>query len=206
MPEATRPPEAPPTPRAVPGGAGRAWLAAAALVALLVCAVLVGLAHQQQQRLADAVQRAPGMEAAARQQIEQQLQRSRQALAWGAALSLALLGAVGAAAWRADRRRAARERDSRLTVQALGEGVLVFDAQGWVRDGNAAAERILGQSLDEMKTQRGGPSGKRLRADGSPYTFETHPLVLALSKGQNAAFLTLRETEQTCSCDQYGGQ
>ena len=28
----------------------------------------------------------------------------------------------------------------------------------------------------------------------------------ALSKGQNAAFLTLRETEQTCSFDQYGGQ
>ncbi len=73
----------------------------------------------------------------------------------------------------------------RSTFSALSEGVLVFDTQARVRDGNPASERLLGRSLAEMKALPSGVEHWAVSgADGAPVNWESLPLVRALATGQ----------------------
>ena len=75
--------------------------------------------------------------------------------------------------------------DSRLVVESLPFGVVFHDAQGRILAANAAAEGILGLSLQQM---RGATSidarWRALRDDGSPFPGEEHPAMEALRSGQ----------------------
>ncbi len=77
--------------------------------------------------------------------------------------------------------RAKEERIS-LMVNALHEGVLIFDANGAVQGANPAAERLLGRSLDEMKATN-LVDWKPLDAQGNPVATGDLPLVQALANG-----------------------
>ena len=80
----------------------------------------------------------------------------------------------------------------RSVVNALDEGVVVIDAEGVFRTGNASAERILGLSSEEL-------TGRSLRderwhtiyEDGSPFLFEEYPATITLRTGQPCASVVM---------------
>ena len=72
----------------------------------------------------------------------------------------------------------------RTVVGALAEGVVLRDADGYIVDCNASAERILGRSLAQMKGQKAMASEwQMLREDGSFMPEEERPSVVALRTG-----------------------
>jgi signal transduction histidine kinase/ActR/RegA family two-component response regulator len=72
----------------------------------------------------------------------------------------------------------------RSTFSSLTEGVLVFSAGPQVQDGNPAAERLLGMTLEQMKSFPPGPEHWSLRRpDGTPMQPEDVPLAVALATG-----------------------
>lgn len=80
----------------------------------------------------------------------------------------------------------------RSVVNALDEGVVVVDAEGVLRTCNASAERILGQSLDEL-------TGRSLlderwhviHEDGLPFSPEEYPATITLRTGQPTASVVM---------------
>jgi PAS domain S-box-containing protein len=91
--------------------------------------------------------------------------------------------------------RASEER-YRAVVEGLGEGVFVVEASGHVVEANAAAERILGVTRQELV----GPHitempWRTVREDGSPLPPEERPAAVCLRTGRpvrNAVFGVLR--------------
>jgi PAS domain S-box-containing protein len=74
----------------------------------------------------------------------------------------------------------------RSVVNVLDEGVLVIDAQGRIRTGNASAERILGLSLEELMARSlDDPSWKTIREDGLPFPNEDYPPAITLRTGES---------------------
>jgi len=94
-----------------------------------------------------------------------------------------------------------READSKLkesevryrsVVNALDEGVVVIDAEGVVRTGNASAERILGLPAEEL-TRRSLHDGRwrTIHEDGSPFLSEDYPAVVTLRTGESRASVVM---------------
>mgnify|MGYP001765417013 CR=1 FL=1 len=75
----------------------------------------------------------------------------------------------------------AAEEHHRTVVEALLEGVIVFDADGRVTAANPSAERLLGLSLDELRrTFRSIAEWPLMREDGSPLAVEDLPAARVL--------------------------
>ncbi len=113
------------------------------------------------------------------------------------ALALALLAAGLIGLHRLDRAHQAsarRLRDSeeryRSMVEALNEGVLIFDHDGRVQGCNAAAERLLGRSLADL--QNGALDQWRpITPEGHTLSTEELPVTLALRRGLSTRNQTL---------------
>jgi len=68
---------------------------------------------------------------------------------------------------------------------ALSEGVVMLLAGGEIVSCNAAAERILGLTRDQMAGRTSlDPSWRTIHEDGSPFLGETHPAMVTLRTGE----------------------
>ena len=76
------------------------------------------------------------------------------------------------------------EQRFRNLFENMAEGVVYQDADGAITNANAAALRMLGLSLDELKGRRSmDPRWQALHEDGTPFPGEEHPTMLALRTG-----------------------
>jgi PAS domain S-box-containing protein len=77
------------------------------------------------------------------------------------------------------------EERFRTLFETMVQGVIYHDNEGRVISANPAAQRILGLTLDEMvgKTSL-DPQRKRLHEDGSEFSSEDHPSIVALRTGK----------------------
>jgi PAS domain S-box-containing protein len=79
--------------------------------------------------------------------------------------------------------RAEQRLDAVLT--SLGEGLVFQNREGNIISCNAAAERILGLTQDQMLGRTShDPRWKALRQDGTPWSGDTHPATVAIATGQ----------------------
>jgi PAS domain S-box-containing protein len=77
------------------------------------------------------------------------------------------------------------EERYRSVIAAMQDGILLLDADGGIRSCNAAAERILGLSAEQIMGRT--PLDRRWRAvreDGSPVPGDTNPAMVTLRTGQ----------------------
>ncbi len=109
----------------------------------------------------------------------------------GGLLALGLLAAAATVARRAsaarDRAesevRASRERLLRI-FGAVADGIVLQNAQGEIEECNAAAERILGLTRDQLMGRTSfDPRWQALNADGTPCPPEQHPAIVTLRTG-----------------------
>ncbi|MDP8224602.1 MAG: PAS domain S-box protein [Candidatus Lernaella stagnicola] len=85
---------------------------------------------------------------------------------------------------RAHRQLAAGDERYRLLFETMVQGVVFQDSQGNVTSANAAAERILGLTHDEIVGRASADSRWRIiRMDGSELPSEEHPAMIALRTG-----------------------
>lgn len=89
----------------------------------------------------------------------------------------------------AENRLKESEERYRSVVNALDEGVVVIDAEGVIRTGNASAERILGVSLVDRSL--GDDHWQVIREDGSPFTREDYPAAITLRTGRPCASVVM---------------
>jgi PAS domain S-box-containing protein len=80
--------------------------------------------------------------------------------------------------------RASEER-CRSVVAAMQDGIVLLDGDGGIGACNAAAERILGLSAEQLlgRTPH-DPRWRAVRADGSPFPGEAHPPMVTLRTGR----------------------
>ncbi|NQU37847.1 MAG: PAS domain-containing sensor histidine kinase [Actinobacteria bacterium] len=72
----------------------------------------------------------------------------------------------------------------RSTLEALPDGVVVQDAAGVIIEVNAAAERILGLTADQMTGRTSiDPNWRAVHPDGSDWPGDTHPVTVSLRTG-----------------------
>jgi PAS domain S-box-containing protein len=77
------------------------------------------------------------------------------------------------------------EQRYRSVIAAMAEGILVQDATGEIRTYNAAAERILGLSAQDLTGQTSvNPDWRVVTPDGEPISIEDYPLNVTLRTGQ----------------------
>jgi PAS domain S-box-containing protein len=84
-------------------------------------------------------------------------------------------------------RAEALETAQRLNVlfAAMAEGVVVQDQLGAITSANAAAERILGLTLDQLTGRTSlDPRWRSVHEDGSPFPGDTHPAFVTLRTGE----------------------
>ncbi len=72
----------------------------------------------------------------------------------------------------------------RSVVNAMTEGIILFDTRGQVRTCNPSAERILGLSEAQMQERNGLADWHPIREDGSPYPVDELPVPRTLATGQ----------------------
>ncbi len=73
------------------------------------------------------------------------------------------------------------EAQHRAVVDVLSEGVVQYDRKGHITLHNAAAENILGLTRAQLLEQSLlDPSWRMVHEDGSPFTGDEHPAMLAL--------------------------
>ncbi len=73
----------------------------------------------------------------------------------------------------------------RAILESLHDGIVVQDARGVILDSNAAAQRILGLTPDEMAGRTSThPMWRTVHEDGSPFPGETHPAMMTLATGE----------------------
>jgi PAS domain S-box-containing protein len=77
------------------------------------------------------------------------------------------------------------EERYRSVIAAMQDGILLLDAAGGIYASNAAAERILGLSAEQIvgRTPH-DPRWQAIHEDGSPFPGETHPPMVTLRTGQ----------------------
>jgi PAS domain S-box-containing protein len=76
------------------------------------------------------------------------------------------------------------ESHFRAVLESLSQGVIYQDANGRVIDANAAALRILGRTLDDIRGRSlTDPQWRAICSDGSEYPPSLHPSVIALRTG-----------------------
>ncbi|HSL44921.1 MAG TPA: PAS domain S-box protein, partial [Anaerolineales bacterium] len=81
---------------------------------------------------------------------------------------------------------ALRESEQRnaAIIATLEEGIVFHDGEGVITLCNAAAERILGLSADQMLGRTSiDPGWRTVHEDGSPFPGETHPAMVTLHTG-----------------------
>ncbi len=77
------------------------------------------------------------------------------------------------------------EEKYRTLFETMAQGVVYQDAFGQIISANPSAEMILGLSIDQMKGKTSvDPQWKSIHEDGSEFTGETHPSMVALNTGQ----------------------
>ena len=82
----------------------------------------------------------------------------------------------------------ASERRKSLILETLGEGVVLQAGDGSIIEWNAAAERVLGLTGDELAGRTStDPRWMATDADGVPWPGDTHPAMEALSTGRPVA-------------------
>lgn len=76
------------------------------------------------------------------------------------------------------------EEQYRTLFETVPDGVVYQDAEGHIVSANPAAERILGLTLDQMQGRTStDPRWRAIREDGSDFSGETHPAIVALKTG-----------------------
>jgi PAS domain-containing protein len=71
---------------------------------------------------------------------------------------------------------------SERLFESLHLGVVFQDATGHINAANAAAEQILGLTLDQMRGLHSiDPRWNAVRADGGPFPGDQHPAMVALA-------------------------
>ena len=70
-----------------------------------------------------------------------------------------------------------------LILDSAGEGIYGLDHEGRITFSNAAATRILGWEIDDVRGQRAHDVHHHSHADGSPYLRENCPIYAALQDG-----------------------
>ncbi|MHB1454463.1 MAG: PAS domain S-box protein [Saccharofermentanales bacterium] len=77
------------------------------------------------------------------------------------------------------------EESHRRLFETMSQGVVYQGADGEILSANSAAERILGQSLDQMQGKTSmDPEWKSIREDGSEIAGSEHPSMIALRTGE----------------------
>jgi PAS domain S-box-containing protein len=72
-----------------------------------------------------------------------------------------------------------------VLFETMVQGVVYQDAEGKITSANPAAEKILGLSLDQMQGRTStDPRWKAIHEDGSDFSGETHPSMVALATGK----------------------
>lgn len=82
--------------------------------------------------------------------------------------------------------QALRESEAwnRSIISSMAEGIVLQTAGGVIHTCNAAAERILGLTLDQMLGRTSlDPRWRAVHDDGSPFPGETHPAIVTLRTG-----------------------
>ncbi len=80
--------------------------------------------------------------------------------------------------------RESEERYRKL-ISTMSEGIVLQRRDGVIQTFNAAAERILGLSADQLMGRTSvDPTWRAVHEDGSPFPGETHPAMLALTTGE----------------------
>jgi PAS domain S-box-containing protein len=73
----------------------------------------------------------------------------------------------------------------RSVIAAMQDGIVLLDADGSIRESNAAAERILGLSAEQLMGRTPhDPRWRAIHEDGSPFPGETHPPMVTLRTGK----------------------
>jgi PAS domain S-box-containing protein len=88
---------------------------------------------------------------------------------------------------RMDTERALRESEQRYrsVVTAMAEGVVLQDAASTILACNAAAERLLGLTVDQMTGRTSlDPRWRAIHEDGSAFPGDTHPVPVTLRTGE----------------------
>jgi PAS domain S-box-containing protein len=77
------------------------------------------------------------------------------------------------------------EEQYRTLFEKMAQGIVNQDAAGRIINANSAAERILGLSLDQMQGRTSvDPRWRAVHQDGSDFSGETHPAIVALRTGK----------------------
>jgi len=77
------------------------------------------------------------------------------------------------------------EEKHRTLFETMAQGVVYQNAEGHIFSANAAAERILGLTLDQMLGRAStDPRWKAIHEDGSDFPGDTHPAMVALRTGK----------------------
>jgi PAS domain S-box-containing protein len=90
--------------------------------------------------------------------------------------------------------RALRDSEARYrsVVDAMTAGIVVHDQDGVIVASNAAAERILGLTVDQMMGRTSlDPRWRAIREDGSPFPGEEHPGWVTLRTGEPRTGVTM---------------
>ena len=77
------------------------------------------------------------------------------------------------------------EERYRTVINTMSEGAILQSADGIIQTTNAAAERILGLTQDQIMGRTSmDPRWSAVHEDGSPFPGETHPVMVTLRTGQ----------------------
>ncbi|MEJ2040046.1 MAG: PAS domain-containing protein, partial [Desulfosarcinaceae bacterium] len=78
-----------------------------------------------------------------------------------------------------------REEQFRMLFETMSQGVVYQNGDGTIISANPAAGKILGLSMDQIMGRTSlDPRWRAIHEDGSAFTGETHPSMLALKTGQ----------------------
>ncbi|MBK8026980.1 MAG: PAS domain S-box protein [Chloroflexi bacterium] len=77
------------------------------------------------------------------------------------------------------------EERYRTTIAAMHEGIVVMDQDGMIQLCNAAAERLLGLTAEQMMGRSSlDPRWRSIHEDGSPFPGNLHPAMVSLRSGE----------------------
>lgn len=79
------------------------------------------------------------------------------------------------------------EEQYRTMFETMAQGAVLYNAKGEMIAVNAAAQRILGRSFEELKNRTSDdPIWRAIREDGTPFPGAEHPAMIALHTGQKS--------------------
>jgi len=80
------------------------------------------------------------------------------------------------------------EKKFRTLYETMSQGVVYQDATGAIIHTNPAAERILGLNMEQLQGRRStDPRWHTIHEDGSTFTADTHPAMIAIATGKENA-------------------